>query len=267
MAEQLAFEEIARDRRAIDGDERPVLALRQAVDRGGTELFPGAAFPGDEYRRRRRRRALYDPIDRLHRERAPDQPAELIAPELFLEGFHRVGELAPLERVAHGHAQALARQRLDDEVEGPLAHRFDRGIDRALRGDDDHFGRQSALFDLAQDVDAVHVGEIDIQRHDIGRTVVELREGFAAGLHGCRTDAFGGQIGGVCRGERGNVLDDQNLGNQWRHNGRTPHQPHILALIRKPMLQLLSISPPLPRCTLNSGELPAAVSFAKACVH
>ena len=136
-------------------------------------------------------------VDRLHRERTTDQPAELIASEFLLEGLHRVGELAALQSVSHGHAQALARQRLDDEVKSPLAHRFDRGIDRALRGDDNHFRRKPALFDLAKDFDAVHVGEIDIQRHDIGRTVVELREGFATSLHGCRTDAFGGQIGGI----------------------------------------------------------------------
>ncbi len=44
MPEQLAFEEVLGDRRAVDGNERTVLARAQVVGHSREELFAGSAF-------------------------------------------------------------------------------------------------------------------------------------------------------------------------------------------------------------------------------
>src|SRR6202012_3314360 len=55
VAEQLALEQLGRDRRAVDRDERPAGALAGGVDRARHQLLAGAALAGDQDRRQRRR--------------------------------------------------------------------------------------------------------------------------------------------------------------------------------------------------------------------
>ena len=76
---------------------------------------------------------------------------------------------APVQRVPDRDQQTVGGERLDDEIVGALAHRLDRGVDRAVRGDDDDRGGQAALADRAQDLDAVHVRQFEVEQHDIGR--------------------------------------------------------------------------------------------------
>ena len=49
MAEQLAFDELLRDRRAIDLDERAGPAAAQRMDRPGDELFTGSVLAVDQH--------------------------------------------------------------------------------------------------------------------------------------------------------------------------------------------------------------------------
>ena len=49
MAEQLALEHVARDRRAVERDERLGGAVGIAVDGAGEDFLAGAAFAGDEH--------------------------------------------------------------------------------------------------------------------------------------------------------------------------------------------------------------------------
>jgi hypothetical protein len=44
VAEELAFEQVARDRGAVEGDERLSLAIGEVVDRTREDLFAGSAF-------------------------------------------------------------------------------------------------------------------------------------------------------------------------------------------------------------------------------
>ncbi len=50
MAEQLGFEQMLGDRRAVDGDEWPVGPLGAGVEIFGHDLLAGAALAGDENR-------------------------------------------------------------------------------------------------------------------------------------------------------------------------------------------------------------------------
>src|SRR5262249_50822157 len=50
VAEQVAFEQVARDRGAIEGGERFVRTVRRVVERARQNFFSSAALAGDEHR-------------------------------------------------------------------------------------------------------------------------------------------------------------------------------------------------------------------------
>jgi hypothetical protein len=104
-----------------------------------------------------RRRVLDHVVDRTHRQRRADQAVEFA----FLRNLGRRDQclqLPAFERVAHRYRQAIRRERLHDEIVGAFAHRLDRDLDRAMRGDDDDGAGEVARADAAQDVEAVDVG-------------------------------------------------------------------------------------------------------------
>ena len=93
MAEELALDELVRDRAAVDRDEGRVPASARVVQRGDDELLTGSALAGDEHRASRAR----DAVDRIEHLREPgiladDLPAAgrtkcvKVAPGLMLEG-------------------------------------------------------------------------------------------------------------------------------------------------------------------------------------
>jgi hypothetical protein len=49
MAEQLAFEQIFDDRRAVHGEEAPGVAWTEPVHRLGNQLFAGPGLAGHEH--------------------------------------------------------------------------------------------------------------------------------------------------------------------------------------------------------------------------
>ena len=49
VAEQLALDQLARDRRHVDGDERAVAALAEIVQRARHQLLAGAGLAGDQH--------------------------------------------------------------------------------------------------------------------------------------------------------------------------------------------------------------------------
>ncbi len=68
MAEEFALEQFARDRRAIDADQRPVAAAGGFVDGARDQFLAGAGLAGDHHRGRGRRDQLDLPqrlLDRL----------------------------------------------------------------------------------------------------------------------------------------------------------------------------------------------------------
>src|SRR6266705_2383586 len=76
VAEELALDEIRRDRATVHGEERLAAAATQLVDRGRDLFLAGAAFPDQENRRVRGRDLHNQVVDLLHDRRIPDQAAE-----------------------------------------------------------------------------------------------------------------------------------------------------------------------------------------------
>ncbi len=67
VAEELALEQFARDRRAVDADQRPVAPLARLVDGARDQLLAGAGFAGDHHRGVGRRHQLHLPQRLLDR--------------------------------------------------------------------------------------------------------------------------------------------------------------------------------------------------------
>ena len=104
----------------------------------------------------------------MHGHRLADEAAETVASGLFLDGGDLRLEFAPLERVADGDAQPVRAERLGQEVERAFLHGFHGQAHRGLAGHDHDLGREAAVAHLPHQVDAVHVGEVDVQHQDVG---------------------------------------------------------------------------------------------------
>ena len=148
VAEQLGFDQIRRDRGAVDPEEREVAARRVEVDRARDQLLAHAALPEDEHGRPQRRDAQ-DPIEHgAHRRGMADEVLDAVAlRDLVLEQREARVEVVPLEEADEPRAQlegvdrprARSRRRLR-EAGAPhrgrcLASTMRRiGIDGATRG-------------------------------------------------------------------------------------------------------------------------------------
>src|SRR5207249_378285 len=76
VAEQLALDQVGRDRAAVDREERKLLAPRQLVDRACRDLLAGAALAAQQHGGGGRRDARQLVVQRLHRRRVADHVAE-----------------------------------------------------------------------------------------------------------------------------------------------------------------------------------------------
>src|SRR5690606_4004312 len=95
VPEQLALDQLAGNCRGVDGNEGPVLARAELVDRFRDELLAGARFTEDQYREVVTQDPGDHPVDVLHRLAAPDQrqPLPYILP-VGLAAPARIGRLA-----------------------------------------------------------------------------------------------------------------------------------------------------------------------------
>ena len=164
VAEQLAVEQRADERAAVDRHERTARAPAGEVERARDQLLAGAALAGDQHGRV----GLRDLVDRrahlLHRRRVADHRAVREA----------LGQLAVLaaqlvlgERALDDEAQLVGRERLADVVARAELHAAHGGVDRRIRGDQQHRGRRLAGEQLRQDRHAVLIGQVDVAQHEI----------------------------------------------------------------------------------------------------
>ena len=141
VAEEVAFEQVGRERAAVDDDEREGGPVGVLVDGPGDELLARPALALDEDRAPGRGGGLDELEDLLHGLAPADDvaeaelPLELVPePEVLLpEGLVLQG---PLDR----QQELLVLERLLDVVEGPDLHRLDGRFDRGVGGDDDDDG-------------------------------------------------------------------------------------------------------------------------------
>ena len=73
VAEQFGLDQVARDRRHVDGDERAVAALAVIVQRARDQFLAGAGLAGDHHREVGLHQPRQHAVDVLHGRRAADQ--------------------------------------------------------------------------------------------------------------------------------------------------------------------------------------------------
>jgi hypothetical protein len=168
VAEELALEQVLRDGRGVDGDERAARRAGCACAGARDELLARARLSGDEHR-----------DDALAQ--AADGAEHVLHRGGLAEHFGHVGRA----RVAHVLAQALVDrtadqldrprhvERLGQVLEGAALESADRAVEVGVRRHDDHGQARMALLDLGQQVDARAAGHADVRHQHLRRLVVQ----------------------------------------------------------------------------------------------
>src|SRR6185437_9427446 len=215
VAEQLVLENLLRQRRAVEGEERALGALALRVYGTRDQLFAGARFAEDQHARVRRRHRIDHLVDAAHRFRLPGQLAvvrqtfelggELEILFLETELFEQFWDLC-FELV-----QPLGVERLLDVVGGTLLDRLDRQLGRTLTGDHDELGRDLGAPQLAEQRDSVELRHLEVGQDDavaLGAQPLERLLSVARDVDGV---ALVLEDGAQTRGDRLFVVGDQHL--------------------------------------------------------
>ena len=141
---------------------------------------------------------------------AHDAVEPVLDAELGLEQEVLLLEPLLLERVAHDDLQLVDVEGLDEVVLGAELERRHRRLRRAEGGHDhDHRLRRGRLH-VAQDLDAVAVGQLDVGDHHVDRAAVEDGGGLRAALREQDREALLAQHDAEHLAHGGFVVDDQD---------------------------------------------------------
>ena len=171
MAEELALEQVLRDRRAVQREEGLLGARAVLVDRARHQLLAGAALAGDEDGHV----LVGDPTDLLvdleHRRAAAEHRAALDGDVRVGGSQHDRRAHAPpdLDRVQHRLLELVQVDRLVEVVEGAALHRLDRRAGVLGHGDEHHRDARVDGPDLLVDLQPGLVGQTEIQEDHLGR--------------------------------------------------------------------------------------------------
>ena len=117
VAEHLALDQVARDRRAVDAHEWAITPRTRFVDRRRHELLAGPRLTADEHARIARRHPRDQIRDSPHRRAGA---YELTGqPQLFAQRARGFPRLPEVERRDQRQQHRLGRQRLLEEIERP----------------------------------------------------------------------------------------------------------------------------------------------------
>ena len=221
VAEELRFDQVLGQRRAVDLDPRAVSPVALLVERVREELLAGAALAHDEHIGvgvRHRRDRLQHALDT--RRAAEDfGVGDLVAEPAFEVGV-LADQLPVLERVLEEAQELVRLERLLEDVKRAGTLRgFHRLAYRTVRGDDEHFERRIASLQLSGELQPVAVGQHQI--HD-GGVRVALDEGAQRLPHasgGAHTVAFALERHAKAVGDRLLVVDDENRVSAFHCNG------------------------------------------------
>ena len=169
VAEELAFEQLLRQCRRGDVDERPGRPRAVVVNGLGREVLPGSGLAAQEQRRGGAGRDLAQQfLHAGHRRRRPDDGVEaVVAPLAAAERHHLAAQRQRFERLLSQHHDVVEIERLVDVVEGAELHRLDGVLDGRERRhqDDRHVG--AALLHAPQDRQSVAVGQLEVEKDEI----------------------------------------------------------------------------------------------------
>jgi hypothetical protein len=177
VAEQRAFDQLARNRRDVDGDQRRLGVGGFAVQQARQQLLAGAALAEDQHRRRQ----LRDLVHRFEHvlqggARPGDELARRGVAGRILERQHVALQVLALARVADQVAQRVGIGVLGQEVVGAKFDGPDRAVDVGRRRRHDDLDEREVFADDLQQVDAAKAGLPDVGDEDVDVFLVHQRQ-------------------------------------------------------------------------------------------
>ncbi len=163
------------------GDERLRGALAELMDGLRDHLLAGPRLAPDQHRGGRRRRLLDDPVDLADPLRAADDPAEApVLAQLAAEDADLAQGLLAFRRLLDEDLQPARIDRLGQVVVGAFLDRLDRGLDRALRGEQDDRDVAHLIAQRLEEGETVHARHDDIGDDDAGAERGDALQRFLA---------------------------------------------------------------------------------------
>ncbi|MCY1513294.1 hypothetical protein D9M68_477840 [compost metagenome] len=177
MTEQLAFHEVGRERRTVDGDEGLLRPLAPAVDGAGQLTLAGAGF-AEEKDVGVGAGHLSRGFQHRHHRRALGRQAIARAAHLAFQDFQAGGELAHFQLFGRRHAQLVRAAGFDQVIGGTGLHGVHRRIHRRMRGDDHHTHPGRLHAHLRQYVQAVVLAQAQVEEAQVEHLPLQDRLGL-----------------------------------------------------------------------------------------
>ena len=211
VAEQLALDQLARDRRHVDGHEGAVAALGVVVQHARHQLLAGAGFARDHHGEVGAREAGERAVDLLHRRRAADEG------QIVAVGLGAGQLLAPAglgQRAADDGDQLVEVEGLGQVLVGALLGRRQGRHQRVLGAHDDDGQVGPQLLDARDQVEGVLVGHHHVGDDDVALALRDPAPQGGRVAGGARGIARARQRLVEHRADRGVVVCDQD-GSAW----------------------------------------------------
>ena len=179
MTEQLRFDQVLRNRGAVNLDEPLARPKTVLVDRARDQFLPDPALTQQEHRRVGGGRSANGLGDLPERWALPDHLVANVRglpPRSVL-----VLQAVPVEGIPNRDAHALAGQRFLQEIERPQLGRLDRRADGPMTRD--HHDRQDfvEISDPPQRLEPVHARHLDVEKHEVWGLSLDERDPFLPG--------------------------------------------------------------------------------------
>jgi len=184
MAKQLAFQQAFGQGGAGDVHEGMVGPVGIVVDRLGDEVFPGTAFTAEKDSGGAAVGHVVDQLEELPHllAIADDAVDPEPVPHLLPEVAHLAFEGGGLQALLDGEHQLVHFEGLADVIERTEPHGLDGGFDAAVGGHEDHDHVGVLLADLAEHVEAGHIGQLVVEKDEVVDAFAERLEAGLAGL-------------------------------------------------------------------------------------
>lgn len=205
MSEELAFDELFRQRSAVDRDKGHRGPWAEVVNSSSDQLLAGSSFSENQHAGIRRSDLVDQAFDSLHGGGVADQFRSTLD---RLEGFLQSDGLVQKRAVfgdAHQHAVEIEQAAwLGQEVEDLHPQRLNRGVHAAVSRVDDRQRVGRDVFHPGRDIPAGQTGHLQIEDRAVERF---LGQGFQ-----CRDPVFAhGDIVPTSRQFDSHDLADQRL--------------------------------------------------------
>src|SRR5215510_3294553 len=182
VAEQFRLEELHRQRRTVDLDERRGFSRAFEMQRARHQLFAGAGLSANQHRRRLSLDEAPLSLDQrantlaqlLHRRRFADEPGEAATVRLApVEVGQRALQLFLAESLVDQDFELAENDRLRQVVAGSGLHRVDCGLHVSMPANAHYLHPRIAPAKLVQDLEPVQIGQIEVEQDEIELGFIE----------------------------------------------------------------------------------------------